>query len=298
MQTLLILGTVLAGLLGLAFGSFLNVCLSRWPQGGNVTTPRSYCPACLRTLAWWENIPLLSWLLLKGRCRTCKATIGLRHPIVEFAVGSIWAVVVWRLLAQWIAQQSGPPIPYDPLYLQLETAAATMLLSWVLVGLAVLDAEHFWLPDAVTLPGIVAGILFYTLIFVQTTQFYSLINDPAFACGMRILAAFAGAGIVLLIRWVYFLFRRREGIGMGDAKLMAMLAAWLGFKGAVLSFALGVLLATIAGFVVLSLESRERKAEDWALIKLPLGTFLCAGAMIASLWGDQIIGTYRQWVGF
>ena len=298
MLTLLILGTVFAGLLGLAFGSFLNVCLSRWPQGGNVTTPRSYCPACLRTLSWWENIPVLSWLLLKGRCRTCKAAIGLRHPIVELAVGGIWAFVVWRLLVQWIAQQSGPALPYDPLYLQSETAAANMILCWFLVGLAVLDAEHFWLPDVITLPGIVVGVLFYALIFLQTARVYNLITDPAFAFGMRILAAFAGAGIILLIRWVYFLFRHREGIGMGDAKLMAMLAGWLGFEGAVLSFALGVLLATIAGFVVLSLESREKKAEDWALIKLPLGTFLCVGAIIASLWGDQIIGTYREWMGF
>src|ERR1035441_9281736 len=93
-----ILGTIFAGLLGLAFGSFLNVCLSRWPQGESIVKPRSHCRQCDHTLAWWENLPLVSWLALRGRCRSCHAWIGWRYPLVELAVGVLWATVAWSIL--------------------------------------------------------------------------------------------------------------------------------------------------------------------------------------------------------
>src|ERR1035437_11155242 len=95
-----VLGTVFAALLGLAFGSFLNVCLSRWPEGESVVKPRSHCRTCARTLAWWENVPLLSWLSLRGRCRGCGTWIGMRYPVVEAAVGALWAIQAWRLLPE------------------------------------------------------------------------------------------------------------------------------------------------------------------------------------------------------
>ena len=103
-----VLGTIFAGLLGLAFGSFLNVCLSRWPEGESIVQPRSHCRSCGRTLAWWENVPLLSWIALRGRCRSCGAWIGWRYPLVELAVGALWAVAAWRVLAN-----TASPVPFD-----------------------------------------------------------------------------------------------------------------------------------------------------------------------------------------
>jgi leader peptidase (prepilin peptidase)/N-methyltransferase len=113
-----------------------------------------------------------------------------------------------------------------------------------------------------------------------------------------LLAILVAAGLILLIRWIYWLVRRREGIGLGDAKLMAMLAAWLGLQGALLSFAIGVVLGTIAGLVVLLLPSTRKSNGGWAATKLPLGTFLCVGGIVSSFWGEQMIDAYRHWAGF
>jgi leader peptidase (prepilin peptidase)/N-methyltransferase len=114
-------------------------------------------------------------------------------------------------------------------------------------------------------------------------------------CAFSILAA---AALILLIRWVYWLIRRREGIGLGDAKLMALLAAWLGLPGALLAFGLGVLLGALAAVILLAVPPARRDSGSWALSKLPLGTFLCLGGMVSSLWGERIIAAYLRWAGF
>jgi leader peptidase (prepilin peptidase)/N-methyltransferase len=281
-----ILGTIFAGLLGLAFGSFLNVCLSRWPAGESIVRPRSHCRQCNRTLAWWENVPLVSWLALRGRCRTCRAWIGWRYPLVELVVGVLWAYVAWR--------------SYNAFF-PLEFAAGMMYLIWVLVGLAVLDAEHLWLPDAVTLPSIALGFAWW---FLQGIQVGWALNDhdtlweDVQVAGIRLLGIVAAAALILLLRWVYWLIRRREGIGLGDAKLMAMLAAWLGLPGALLSFILGTWLGALVAVVLLLIPSARRDSESWAMSKLPLGTFLCIGGIISSLWGQQMLAAYLRWAGF
>src|ERR1039457_3474690 len=135
-----ILGTIFAGLLGLAFGSFLNVCLSRWPQGESVVAPRSHCRNCTHTLTWWENIPLISWLVLRGRCRNCRTWIGVRYPLVEFAVGALWATSAWQFFYGISALDS----PDIFIYVALAAAVEKMALYWLLVGLALLDAENLW----------------------------------------------------------------------------------------------------------------------------------------------------------
>jgi len=281
-----ILGTIFAGLLGLAFGSFLNVCLSRWPQGESVVSPRSHCRNCDHTLSWWENIPLLSWLALRGRCRNCRSSIGWRYPLVELAVGALWAVIAWR---SYYA------------FFPLEFAAGMMFLAWVLVGLAVLDAEHLWLPNAMTLPGAALGFVWW---FLQGEQVGWALHVPhtpwedAEEAGKRILAILAAALLILLIRWIYWLIRRREGIGLGDAKLMALLAAWLGLPGALLAFGLGVVLGALVAVVLLAIPAARTSTEGWALKKLPLGTFLCAGGVVSALWGQPIIAAYLRWSGF
>jgi leader peptidase (prepilin peptidase)/N-methyltransferase len=310
-----ILGTIFAALAGLAFGSFLNVCLTRWPEGESILKPRSHCRNCDRTLAWWENIPLLSWIALRGRCRTCGAWIGIRYPLVELAMGVGWAIV---------ASRPFPDIPWDTarsllLYI-LASRVLSMTLVWLLVALAALDTENLWLPDFLTIPGIVIGFGCaaldpFVLVWLDRTtglpltegfegQRFGLIT-PALAGLAAILLA---ALLILLIRWTYKLLRKREGIGLGDAKLMAMLGAWLGLPGALLSFFIGVVLGALVALIVLALPStraRETSAgEDaeatpsWSLRKLPLGTFLCIGGIISALWGQPILAAYLRWAGF
>jgi leader peptidase (prepilin peptidase)/N-methyltransferase len=231
-------------------------------------------------------VPLVSWLALHGRCRTCRAWIGWRYPLVELAVGVLWAYVAWR---SYYA------------FFPLEFAGGMMLLMWALVGLAVLDAEHLWLPDALTLPGIALGLGWSFLLIEQAGWALHIPPTPwedAKDVSIRLIGILAAAGLILLIRWLYWLIRRREGIGLGDAKLMAMLAAWLGLPGALLSFGLGVVLGALVAVVLLIVPSARRGYESWALSKLPLGTLLCIGGIVSSLWGQTILAAYYRWAGF
>jgi leader peptidase (prepilin peptidase)/N-methyltransferase len=303
--TIRILGTAFAALLGLAFGSFLNVCLSRWPAGESIATPRSHCMSCGRTLTWWENIPLVSWLILRGRCRTCRAWIGWRYPLVELALAALWAKTAWTFPTNVL----DPGLPRVALYDSLLTILGLMVFHWLLVALAVLDAENLWLPNWLTLPGIVAGFLFSSFSFFASVeidqltqsrpyQFQYLHGEQWEIARSRVIAILAAALLILLIRWLYKLIRHQEGIGLGDAKLMALLAAWLGLPGALLSFAIGVVLGALIAVGLLLFPSSNQGSSDWSLRRLPLGTFLCLGGIISSLWGRPIIAAYRHWAGF
>jgi leader peptidase (prepilin peptidase) / N-methyltransferase len=295
--------TAFAALAGLAFGSFLNVCLSRWPQGESIVQPRSHCRTCNRTLTWWENIPLASWLALRGHCRTCKSAISWRYPAVELLVGILWGVTLWRIVPDLLSPNLS--ITEEPLVFGctsgLDVAVGKLVFYWLLIALAFLDAENLWLPNWLTLPGIALGIVVYCVHFTCLDRLsegpsisYSGIITTSIV--MKIVEAFLAALLILAIRWVYWLVRRREGIGLGDAKLMALLAAWLGLPGALLSFAIGVILGSVVGVVVLVRSPREG-AESPALAKLPLGTFLCIGGIVSSLWGQPIIAAYMRYAG-
>ena len=289
-----ILATVFAGLLGLAFGSFLNVCLSRWPEDESVVTPRSHCRSCGRTLAWWENLPLVSWLALRGRCRTCKSRISWRYPLIELAVGGLWALVTWQSL--------GPPFENFVLLSDPTISAAVLsakcIFLWLLVALAVLDAEHLWLPNWLTIPGIALGLVNFVLQMYVAEHLFIMSRSLQDAAALFALGILAAASLILLIRWLYWLVRRREGMGLGDAKLMALLAAWLGLPGALLSFALGVFLGAIFAVGLVAMPNRSDKPEPWILTKLPFGTFLCIGGIVSALWGQPIIASYLRWAGF
>jgi leader peptidase (prepilin peptidase)/N-methyltransferase len=296
-----ILGTAFAALVGLAFGSFLNVCLSRWPEGESIATPRSHCRNCERTLAWWENVPLVSWLALRGRCRTCKARISLRYLFVELMVGAGWALIVFSIFPNNISL-----VPLDFLLTVAIYGLSQIVLLWLFVALAVLDFEHLWLPDKITIPGILAGFAITVLYAAENSKrvfgFYgalSLRNRFLWQVFWhRLLAIFLAALLILLIRWTYKLIRKREGIGLGDAKLMAMLAAWLGLEGALLSFFIGVALGSVAALIVLANPASRAKDSNWALTKLPLGTFLCIGGIVSALYGQPILAAYLRWAGF
>jgi leader peptidase (prepilin peptidase)/N-methyltransferase len=301
-----ILGTIFAGLLGLAFGSFLNVCLSRWPAGESIVLPRSHCRQCGRTLNWWENVPLLSWLVLRGRCRTCRAWIGWRYPLVELTVGILWICATWKLFATLTYAINYNEGTLKEVYWVLGEALLFMLFYWLLVALAALDAENLWLPNWLTLPGAVLGFIsFFLGAKMSSDNFLShygaldLQSRFLFEASLRrLLGILAAAGLILLIRWLYWRIRRREGIGLGDAKLMALLAAWLGLPLALLSFGLGVVLGALVALVLLVIPSARRDSERWSLSKLPLGTFLCIGGIVSSLWGQPILAAYLRWAGF
>jgi len=295
--------TVFAGLLGLAFGSFLNVCLSRWPEGESIVQPRSHCRRCGHTLAWWENIPLVTWIMLRGRCRECRQWIGWRYPIVELAVGLLWAYAASRLNPEMITHQ----MPINAIAPDLLSVIGSMIFYWMLIALAMLDAEHLWLPNLITIPGIVLGILFA----VSRAFFLALSPGHDGVTGLgtieyemgpviasTVIAILVCAGLLLLIRWLYWIFRHREGMGLGDVKLIAMLAAWLGLLPTLLAFLISSLLGAIAGMAVIAIPSKRDEGEGWATTKLPFGTFLCIGGIVSSLWGQRIIAAYLHMIGF
>ena len=295
------MGTIFSALLGLSFGSLLNVCVLRWPRGESIVRPRSHCRGCGRTLAWWEILPVVSWLFLRGRCRTCHVSVSCRYPLIELAVGVPCAIAGW----QWLGGFLTPDLPPLFYYSSMVVFLGKMILTWLLVALAILDAENLWLPDWLTLPGAALGFIAFLLRFRLISESI-LIANGAMASQQRsivggalhwLLGIVAAAGLVLVIRWIYWLIRRREGIGLGDAKLMAMLAAWLGLPGALLAFGLGAVLGALAGLVLLAIPAARNSSEGWAAMKLPLGTFLCVGGMISSLWGEPIIAAYLSWAG-
>jgi leader peptidase (prepilin peptidase)/N-methyltransferase len=211
--TLLI--AIFTALFGLAFGSFLNVCISRLPRHQSIVYPGSRCPACGKAIRARDNLPLLSWVLLGGRCRNCGWRIPWRYPLVELA-----AAVLFLL---------------DYLVFGLTLQAAGMaVLSLLLLGLAIMDAETLLLPNAFTYPGIVLGIV------------YSGLIGGWRGAALSLVCAVTAVVIILLIRGAYWLVRRQEGMGIGDAKLLAMIAAWLGPWQALFAFALGTVAAANA----------------------------------------------------
>jgi leader peptidase (prepilin peptidase) / N-methyltransferase len=295
--------TIFAGLLGLAFGSFLNVCATRWPEEEKATKGRSHCRSCNRTLAWWENIPLASWLALRGRCRACKAWIGWRYPLVELAVGGLWAFSAWHTFLE--APDLGMGNFTYSAAIAVTNGTARIVFLWLLVGLAVIDAENLWLPDRLTIPGIALG---FVLAFtrggiVAQMEFGGGFDEWKHYAGYSVftfwfVGALGAAIAILVIRWLYIVVRGREGIGMGDAKLMAMIGGWLGIHGAALAFGIAVIVGALVALIGLARPTARTEEQPWGLRKLPFGTFLCLGAAICAFWGLPLIALYERWAGF
>lgn len=300
-------GTILAALAGLAFGSFLNVCLTRWTAGESVVHPSSHCRACNRSLSWWENIPFASFLFLRGQCRTCGASIGWRYFIVEISVGFTWAVAAWQEL----------PALYLPGWTRISIfdaivfGLAKMILCYLLIALAVLDAEFLWLPDWLTLGGAAIGLpislarfgvhLIWERLPLHWTIESGVVTHRAHlfdAFLLWVIGILAIPGSILLVRWLYRLLRGREGIGMGDVKLLLMLAVWLGLAHAFVALMIGILLGFAAALFVLLLPSTRRHFQDWVTTRLPFGTFLCVGGIVSVLWGRPILTAYLHLAGF
>lgn len=265
---------------GLVFGSFLNVCISRLPQDESIVTPGSHCPNCNTPISWYDNLPLLSWLLLKGKCRNCKNPIRWRYPLVELANTILW-IGCWVM---FFVLNTTLPAP-----LAAAQAISKAFLAFMLLGLAVMDWETFTLPDEFTWGGLGVGVIFQALWSLLTaTSTRQTINELIWICARTAIAA----GVILLIRWVYEKIRHREGLGLGDAKLIAMLAAWLDLKQTLLVFFIGVLAGALFA-VILTISNRDAETK-WSEIPLPFGSFLCIAGIYALFFGSAPVQWYES----
>ena len=301
----------LAFLVGLLCGSFLNVCIVRLPYHESVVKPRSHCPACMNAIAWYDNIPLVSWVALKRRCRKCFQKISWQYPLVELAVG-LWFAFAALRISYGITQASGDIAYHAPSGLALTNigidGVGFAVIGFLLIGLLVMDWQTHVLPDAFTLTGTAIG---FFLICVQAIFLPTGADDihlhrsmrmsspgsmvekgDVFLTGTehlvfgRLLAIVAAAGLLLLIRAAYKAVRKQEGLGLGDVKLLAMIAAFLGFWPAMLSLFLGVVMCSFYAVVLLV------RGKAGAMTKLPLGSFLALGGLIAAVVGGPLIGWY------
>jgi leader peptidase (prepilin peptidase) / N-methyltransferase len=297
-EGLLIVGIYIpAGLclMGLLIGSFLNVCIYRFPKRLSVVRPRSHCTSCDSPLRWYDNIPVFSFFILRGKCRNCGAAIRFQYIAVEIGF-AIWLVL------SFFATASRPQSLFFP-FLNLA------ILGFLLIGLMVMDWQTMVLPDAFTLGGIFIALFLVCsqAIFLGPNEDQVLLtkhslhltspggvtdNGNVFLTGPeslilgRIGAIFGAALLLLVIRWLYKALRHREGMGLGDVKLLAMIAAFLGFWPAVLSLFIGTLAAALYGAVLLA----RGRAE--ATSKLAFGSFLCVGGLLAAMYGNRLIGMY------
>ena len=244
--------TVLA-VAGLAAGSFLNVCIWRLPQRASVAFPASHCTSCGRTLRWFENIPVASWVALRGRCRTCGARIGVTYPLVELMTALVF--VGAYLIYGW-----------TPLL------AVRLLFACAMIVLFVIDLRHRILPNVITLPGIAAGLIF------------SAALPPGWLASL--IGAAVGGGVLFAIAEAYYRLRGVEGLGMGDVKMLAMIGAFLGPQLTLVT----LVFASLAGSIVgVSLIVSGRGGMQAAL---PFGTFLAVGAVVAAVSGDAMLTWY------
>jgi len=257
---------------GLLMGSFLNVCIVRLPLGESVVRPRSHCRQCGAPVAAWDNIPLLSWVLLRGKCRACGAPVSWQYPLVEAAVCTTFITCC--------------------LNFSLGPAVAWGLLCFLLIGLAVMDAQTLLLPDAFTLPGLLAGLIFSAIRPGLERDDWS--GQAALrSAGIALLAAALAASVLLLIAGAYWLVRRRMGMGMGDVKLIAMLAAWLGLAQAGLVLFLAVIAGALYG-VALLLAGRGKSGESSGQLMVPFGTMLCLAGIYSLFVGERTLHWYLQ----
>jgi len=272
-----------AALLGLLVGSFLNVLIYRLPimmqrewraqaleylecppepvrERFNLLLPSSRCPHCDHQIRSWENIPLVSWLALRGKCSSCRAPISSRYPLVELACGLLSGYVAWHFGFTW-------------------QAGAMLLLTWGLVAMSMIDIDHQLLPDSLVLP-----LLWLGLVLSNFGLFVSLES--------ALWGAVAGYLSLWSVYWLFKLVTGKEGMGYGDFKLLAMLGAWGGWQ----VLPLTILLSSVVGAVLGTILLRVQRAESGTPI--PFGPYLAIAGWIALLWGDRITESYLQFARF
>ena len=308
---------LLGFLLGLLLGSFLNVCITRIPRGESIALPHSHCRDCNHPIRWYDNLPVLSWLLLRGRCRDCSTRIRWRYPVVELALAAWFTVAASQIYYSWHVEGFAAAVPRaaDPAVIFTLSALSFAILGFLLLGLLVMDWQTHRLPDAFTLTGIFIALFIICLqtIFLApgedqiifASKHLRLASPGSFSARGNVfltgtealifgrIAAICGAALVLiLIRVAYKALRKREGLGLGDVKLLAMIAAFLGFWPAILTLFAGTLLATAYALFLLA------RGRANPLTRLPLGSFLCIAGLLTALFGQRIIAWYTPYVTF
>ena len=270
------LAQLYAFIIGACIGSFLNVCIVRWPQERSVMRPRSRCPKCGNQLAWFENVPIVSWVALRGRCRCCDEGISVMYPIVELIVGIGWLLAV---------QAFGPSF----------TALRIAVFGTVLLGVAMTDAKHYLIPDGFTLFGLIFALATAVIAFFrgETLIFASPYDALVGAC--------TGAGMIAIVGWLGEVVTKREAMGLGDVTLMAFVGAAVGPTRALVTIFLGATLGAIsfAGVVlpvVLVRRGHTREQTELALGStpfeaplVPFGVFLAPAALLTLFWGDALL---------
>jgi leader peptidase (prepilin peptidase) / N-methyltransferase len=267
---------------GAAIGSFLNVCIGRWPEGLSVVKPRSRCPKCGHQIKASENIPIVSWLMLRGKCSNCRERISIQYPIVELLVGLIWLDAYGH-------------------HGMTFTAFRIAVFVTVLLGIAITDAKHFVIPDGFTVFG---------LFFVLLTSFIALYlreSEPFAGPWDAILGMCVGAGAIAIVGWLGEVWLKRPAMGFGDVTLMAVVGAAVGPVRSLLTIFIAAVLAPIVLLGVVYPLSARGLADDkgqtelalevggeWRKRELPFGVFLAPAALIALLHGDAIIAWYLR----
>ncbi len=244
---------------GLIIGSFLNAVIYRLPRGVGVSKPRSFCPKCESLIPWYRNIPVISWIMLGGRCGDCSERISIRYPLVELAVAVLFGGAVYRWGVSW-------------------STLSSMIFGCAMLLLALVDYDFKLLPNVVTLPGTAIG---FALSFV----------DPRVAWIDSAIGIVVGGGLLYLTAWLYLKLRGLQGMGMGDVKMIAMIGGFVGWQGALLTIFLGSLFGSVVGVGLMTIKGRD---WDYAL---PFGTFLALAAVIVDWSGPQLIAWYWNFLG-
>ena len=242
-------------IIGACIGSFLNVCIYRIPENNSIITPGSFCPACKKGIPFYCNIPVLSYLFLKGRCKFCHKPISIRYPIIEILAGMFAVVLFYKF------------------------GIGQVMIYWfiftsVLITISFIDIDHQIIPDVISLPGIL----------VFASSFYFL---PEMTLKNTLLGIVAGGGSLYAVAFLYYLLKKQEGMGGGDIKLLAMIGAAIGIKGVFFTIFAGSLFGTFFGLLIMIYT----KIAD-SKLKIPFGPFLSMGAILYIFFGEQLILWY------
>ncbi|NLO32109.1 MAG: prepilin peptidase [Candidatus Hydrogenedentes bacterium] len=284
-----------AFILGTVIGSFCNVCISRWPSGASVVQPRSRCPKCLNSIAWYDNIPLLSWIILRARCRHCKTPISAQYPLVELITGLLF-MLVFRIFG------------FTP------AAAVYMLFSASMVIVTAQDLNDWTIPDEISITGIpvgivlsLAGMYWHDTAGLRVTSFYD-----------SVAGVVLGGGILMALDRITVWVLKKPGMGFGDVKLLAMIGAFLGWRGVLGTLVIASVLGSVVGFALIlyfrfkgEAEQKpepEKDVQEEAKVDpeeqeitleghyLPFGPWLAIGALLFLFWGQDIINSYLSMI--
>ncbi|MEJ7609444.1 MAG: prepilin peptidase [Bryobacteraceae bacterium] len=254
---------ILAGLFGLLIGSFLNVCIYRLPRDLSVVAPRSFCPGCEKTIAWYDNIPVLSYLLLRGRCRNCSIAIPWRYPLVELLTGTLFVTAILTFGAGL-------------------SAIKFCIFAAIQVALIFSDVEQRILPDEFTLGGAVTGLVLAGFVPIQPGLLALLLPSELHWRWLSVAESACSAAFVSLVLWgvgeLYYRIRKREGLGFGDVKMVACIGAFLGLGGALYTVMLGSILGSMVGLAFIYLTKKDASSYQ-----LPFGSFLAVAAILVAL---------------